>query len=369
MCSGAPGLSIFSAPLQNISHEVTVVNVEVPVRVFKGGEFVDDLKLADFIITEDGISQKPLAVYLIGKAAVRRSQGAEGFRPDVQNRHFVLFFEMDDYLPELEKAIDLFFHEVLAPNDSVQIITPEGAVQLKKGALAKTSRSDLARQAKERIRRDIRAGSRRLRSLIEDLRMIQVFAESADGGIIAMQQKNISNQIFDLKAFDYGSLEALSLFLARLEGSKQVFLFYQKEEYLMPGYSPEGVERGASFDPGRIRKLFADASAAVHFLFITKTKADLPPIEYRNLGEARRVDLGQEFYQVFRELTVVTGGLLDTSANAAAAMRRAADAAENYYLLYYQPKAYKRDGRFKAIRVDVARPGLRVLYRNGYIDQ
>lgn len=363
----APGFRGPHAAAQQIAHEVTVVNIEIPVRVFKGDAFIDDLTLADFEITEDGIPQTPLAVYLIKKAAVQMSQGSS-FRPDVEKRHFILFFEMDDFLPELEEAIDVFFNTVLTPNDTVRIITSQSAVQLKKDALVKSTREVMARQVKERLRKDFRAGSQPLRSLIEDLRMIRTFAVSPDDEFTVFQQKMISNQIFDLKSFDHTRLEALAKFLGSIEGSKQVLLFYQKEEYLITGYDPDGVQRSVDFEPGRIRNLFADASAAIHFLFLTKTKADVT-VEYRESGEARKVDLGQEFYQVYRELAAATGGLIDSSANAAAAMKRAAEAAENYYLLYYQPSAYKKDGKYKSIRVDVKKPGLRVLHRSGYIDR
>lgn len=39
-------------PLQ---HEVRVVNIEVPVRVYKGEAFVDSLTLGDFEVLENGI--------------------------------------------------------------------------------------------------------------------------------------------------------------------------------------------------------------------------------------------------------------------------------------------------------------------------
>ena len=39
---------------QELAHETIVVNVEVPVRVFKGGTFVDNLIIDDFEVYEDG---------------------------------------------------------------------------------------------------------------------------------------------------------------------------------------------------------------------------------------------------------------------------------------------------------------------------
>jgi len=63
----------------------------------------------------------------------------------------------------------------------------------------------------------------------------------------------------------------------------------------------------------------------------------------------------------------VTGGLKDTSANAAASFKRAVDFSESYYLLYYTPKDYKADGEFKKIKVKVKGQNYRITHRAGYI--
>ena len=49
------GLTLFA---QEIQHEAIAVNIEVPVRVFKGKNFIDNLTIDDFEVYEDGILQK-----------------------------------------------------------------------------------------------------------------------------------------------------------------------------------------------------------------------------------------------------------------------------------------------------------------------
>ncbi|MBU4494181.1 MAG: hypothetical protein KJ874_02660 [Acidobacteria bacterium] len=46
-------------------HEVIVRNVQVPVRVFSGNDFVSDLSIEDFEILKDGVPQKVEALYLV----------------------------------------------------------------------------------------------------------------------------------------------------------------------------------------------------------------------------------------------------------------------------------------------------------------
>lgn len=45
---------LFSIFPQQLSHEVRVVNIAVPVRVYNGDKFIDSLKLEDFELFEDG---------------------------------------------------------------------------------------------------------------------------------------------------------------------------------------------------------------------------------------------------------------------------------------------------------------------------
>jgi len=52
---------------QEITHETIVVNIEVPVRVFDRGKFVENLTIDDFEVYEDGKLQNVVAVYMIKK--------------------------------------------------------------------------------------------------------------------------------------------------------------------------------------------------------------------------------------------------------------------------------------------------------------
>ena len=72
-------------------------------------------------------------------------------------------------------------------------------------------------------------------------------------------------------------------------------------------------------------------------------------------------------FNTFREMSQSTGGLTESSANIAFTLEKAAAASENYYLLYYSPKNYVADGKFKEIKVRVKNQNYRVMHRAGYI--
>ena len=84
-------------------------------------------------------------------------------------------------------------------------------------------------------------------------------------------------------------------------------------------------------------------------------------------GELQLANLSAELFGAFHEMAKTTGGITDSSANIASSFERAAIASENYYLLYYSPKNYKADGKFRNIKVKVKGKNYRVTHRAGYI--
>jgi len=78
------------------------------------------------------------------------------------------------------------------------------------------------------------------------------------------------------------------------------------------------------------------------------------------------VDKSEDIYSAFREMAKATGGRTESSANAAFAFKRAVDASESYYLLYYSPLNYKKDGKFHNIKVKVKNKSYKVTHRAGY---
>ena len=77
-------------------------------------------------------------------------------------------------------------------------------------------------------------------------------------------------------------------------------------------------------------------------------------------------DQSNEIYDAFKEIAKTTGGITDSSRNPGFLFRKAADASENYYLLYYTPKNYSADGTYRKILVKVKGEKYSVTHREGY---
>jgi len=391
-----PGLPVFS---QEIQHEAIAINIEVPVRVFKGDTFIDDLTVDDFEVYENGVLQKIDALYLIKKTAIKREESElpkeearKVFAPKV-SRHFVLLFEVNEWLPKLGEAIEYFFENVFVPGDTLNVVTPRTTYNYKSDSLEKLSKKIIAAQLSKKLRRDTMLESAEYRNLIKEIEDLFAARDILDD--VWENQLSIAQDLLrrleDLRYVDEQRLLQFAEYLKQREGQKIVFLFYQKE--MLPQFSPKYLNdlsanlggredllmkltdltafyrRDITFDVNKVKQSFSDSSISIHFMFITKThqhSLDITRMDSMSTTNIRYVEQSEDIFSAFKEVAEATGGLTQSSFNASFAFKKAADASENYYLLYYSPKNYKMDGEFKDIKIRLKGKKYKVTHRAGY---
>jgi VWFA-related protein len=370
------GVLVLTLLPQELHHTAGVINVEVPVRVFDGDRFVDDLGINDFEVFEDGKPQKIVALYLIRKTEVRKEESAAvpkaepapktKFVPET-SRNFLLMFELHDPMPKVDEAIDYFFKEVFHKGDRVTVVSPKGTYQFKQETFDGIRPAEVARQIKGRLRKDIILGAMEYKSLIQDIKDL-LKNEDMDGEVQGRLIMNDIRQLRDRLTVNDQGIRRLAQALKAQEGRKIIFLFYQKEEIVSytSKYDAESW-RPIDYNVKDIEKLFADASLTVNFIFLTNSTTSTFDITDQHPTGLSLMDLSDSLYGAFREMSHASGGTTESSANALAAFRKTATASENYYLLYYVPSEYKADGKFKEIKVTVKGKHYQVSNRSGYI--
>jgi hypothetical protein len=397
-------LAVFAR--QQVREESLVINVEVPVRVFKGSSFVDTLNAADFEVYENGAPQKIEAVYLVNKRMIARREEEKKFRPETA-RNFYLLFEITEYVPRLDEALRYFVFDVLAPGDNIILVTPLKTYRMLSEAVAAKRKEDLFAQFQGILRRDCSMGTSEFRSIVQDLeRLARALSQQVAGSPVistpetplrmdgmtspenegrtiddlVQRYSMLLSQLDTIRSLDPQKVLDFANFLKGVEGQKNVFLFYQRE--FIPKIEPkilyqymelyqdrpdiqhqiielfEFYRRELTFDPELIKKAFADAAVSIHFLFLT------PPAEV--IPGVRLEEQSDDIYSAFREVARASGGFIESSANPSRLMKNAVEASENYYLIYYSPQNYVRDGAFREIKVRVKDAALRLVHRLGY---
>lgn len=352
---------------QEIQQEAVAINIEVPVRVYKGNNFVDNLTIDDFEVFEEGIPQKIEAVYLIKEAAIKRENRPEPEQirsePEV-SRHFLFLFEITDYLPKIKEALDEFFLNVIVPGDSLIVATPLKTYNLKDDAFSKLPKDKIAELLNEKVREDVIKGNADYNSLIRELSSPLTSTRE-----IRMM---ILRQLRDYKQFDEQGLLQSAEYLKGMAGQKHVFLFYQKEGIPisrdMDIFDRVELIKEINFDEDKIKEAFSDSSISVHFLYITKENSTAYDLSNpRAMRDMEILDQSASIFGAFKEMAEVTGGISESSQNISWSLNQAVQASENYYLLYYTPQNYTVDGKFKKIKVSVKGQNYRVIHRSGYI--
>jgi hypothetical protein len=399
------GIILTAFPQEAFKEVSLVVNIEVPVRVYDDSVFIDDLTINDFEILEEGIPQKIEAVYLIKKMAVERSEEKRRFNPDTKRNYF-LYFEVASYQPRIGEGLAFFINNIFSPQDDLYITTPLQTYRMKKGALQIKSKEDIVKELVKIIRGDTEKGNQEYRESIRTLSDLSqrlavslgaspeqstsapVMAlprtfpqdETLELEMLLLQYSDVLAKLENLRRVDQIKLLDFAKYLKNRVGQKYVYMFYQSE--FIPKVDSRIVSqfetlyndnpamlqrmsslfdfftREKSFDVDKVKMAYSDASTSIHFLFLSER-----PLEEEGV---RMVEHSEDIFSAFREMAMATGGLVVSSRNPAYAFQRALDASENYYLLYYRPKDYVVDGKFKEIEVRVKDKNYKVIHRAGY---
>jgi hypothetical protein len=382
--------------------DVTVTNISVPVRVYHDAQFVDNLTIADFEVLDNGVPQKVEALYLIKSTDVARKEAPADVQ-DPLNRHFYFLFQITEYDARITDAIDYFFKEVFLPGDQLTLMTPAKEYVLAHTAVKNKSPESLAREMQNVIRGDTSMGASNYRALVQDLQRIvrAIYVAGSFGSqtgdtsgsttgsaaqgfqlpTLLANYRQTLEKLDQVRFVDEKKFLGFAQRLKRLNGQKHIFFFYEREyrpelservvNQMMSMYQDEPnilgdlqdlfqfYQRQPRFDPYRMKVYFSDASGLLHFIFMDRQVQSITGVNMREQSE--------DVFSTFVEVAQATGGLVNSTNNPGFALQNALKYSDTYYLLYYSPAKYVKDGQFKTIQVRLKNPDYRVLHRAGYI--
>jgi len=379
-----------AVPAARIGRGTTIAPIEVPVRVFDGTRFVDDLKLGDFEIYENGLPIPPDSLFLVKGQSIARREGQETVQPNT-SRMYYLMFQTVDWDPNLAEAINHLFSSVLLAGDAMTLVTPTKPYALQKDALATKSSSQLSKAMQDILKKDIQKGGGQYRNITRELiRLTRSIGNVGAGGTdeiegeldsestmgIGLEQqldhyRNALMTIESLRIVDEKKLLAFANLLKTVPGRKTLFLFYARE--YRPEINPKAIQtlmglyqdnptilgnlmdlfqlykHETTFNSDLVKKAFVDAGIVFHFIFMEKKSQ-------RVFGAYMR-EQSEDIFPGFREIAAATGGITETSQNPAVSFARASAASGDYYLLCYVPPTSGAGPGFRTIQVKVNRPG------------
>ena len=368
---------------------INSVRVDVIVTDRQGNP-VNDLKLEDFEIAEDGKPQKPETMRLVKidattapsytQRTIRTRLDEETAAADENSRIFVFF--LDDYHVRKESSMSVrrpiieFINNQLAPNDLVGVmypLTPIDAVTLTRNHQSVINTiekfegrkynydpiNDLERayvykltpDVIERLRRQVsltavRGISTKLGSLREGRKSLILVSEGYSALLPPQMRSDLAGGFGDPGratrdpfAGDNNPLEERAQFTAMtdlLQELQDVFAAANRNNTAIYAVDPRGLSTG-EFD------ITSNISMSTSQSYLNASVDSLRTIAENTDGRAivNRNDLAAGMKQIVRD-------------------------ASAYYLVSYTSNPAPTDGKFHAIRVRVKRPGVDVRARKGY---
>jgi hypothetical protein len=384
--------------------EVTVVAVEVPVRVLHKGQFVRNLTKEDFEIYENGILQ-PITGFEVRsrRISVPVDVSEEELKIQPEKRLFLLIFNIFDYQDYVGEAIDYFFANTFRKGDRVIVMTEGNLFPIDTGkGVAK-----VAQDVKNTLKQFKVISSMQILSAYQDLK------SEADRLILSLQGR--MGQAWDqaVMAFyrnyeriwleykrqfitpDLALYQSITKRIKVEEGEKWALCFQQRE--MFPELKNEGrLERlirelvdTPSEDPLKttqqrnvrsmqmelqrlfdvsgdvpteaLKNLFMEANITFHLLLL---KSHRPMVEQD--FELREV--AKDYEDCFRQISFSTGGHTVFSNKVVAAMEEASQTEDYYYMLVYSPK---EDPTKKPLSIDVKvkQKGLDVIHLKQFLQE
>jgi VWFA-related protein len=364
--------------------------VLVDVRVWdKGGNPVTDLKPDDFKVSEDGVRQE-ISSFSIEKVAQLEAAAAETGPPPTidlatlppntpqekvlkllqDRRLMVLFFDQSSMQPDdLIRALNSATHFVdqqMTPADLVAVVTYSSDLRI-----AQNFTND--RKQLDKILKRIQLG--------EASSLAEAGSEGDAGGTNTSGQEIVAQDVsaaftpdeteFNIFNTDekLGAIESLSQMLRGVPGRKSVIHFSS-------GLQRTGVDNQAELraaedaaNQSNVSLYTVDARGLVALPAGGDASSSAPAGTALYSGSAvnSQVTSLLDTRETLASLSADTGGRTFYDLNDfSTAFQRIQEDNSTYYLLGYSPSNTKSDGRFRRIKVEVSRPGVKVQARPGY---
>ena len=372
--------------------------VEVDVRVFDAdGRFVTDLTRDDFDLVEDGAPQQLQTVYLVEERERSRVTGitqqsaeprAAPAVPATARQTWVFVFDINHLTPgagfdRARQAVEEFIRDRFKDGDVAGVVAGSRMVNNRltsvREELVAATRSVKPLTETRNRQIDLTREWPRLLDEAEALRIANEDSETLNRAVsractedpdacrrvppdlqIREKARRLQRDIQQSTIQTLTALHALASGLAKMPGPKTIVFLsdgfvVQELETTLHQVVGQTARAGARIYAIDVRGLNRGRGAGI----IDQMQVDDP------YGAQVQFDLQAD---APNSLAVDTGGwMIRNENNIGRALDAVARDAGRYYVLGYQPTNAVFDGRFRAIKVGVKRPGLRVRARRGYL--
>jgi len=384
--------------------EVTVIAVEVPVRVIHKGQIVKNLTKEDFEIYENGIRQEITAFEIHSrKISIPKEISPEEMKIRPKKRLFILIFNIFDYNEALGEGIDYFFENFFRQGDQLIILTEDRMLNIEIGKGLSGMILDLKETLKKYKLISTINTFKSFRELrFEGDKLLSAFrgefgSENIDKAILMFYENYQRIWLDYRKQFitpDTDLYQSIIKRAKQIEGEKWAICFQQREMFpKLKNASRLDNEIsgwiGSQLDPVKqvmartvqakqwelqrifdisgnfptelLKNLFMEANITFHLILMKPFRT-----VFSRDFELREV--AQDYEACFKEISFSTGGHTTFSNKVSEALKEAAETEDYYYLLVYSPKE-DQSVKKREIEVKVKKRGATVIHLKHFFEK
>ena len=380
---------------------VTVTAVEIPVRVLHKGDVVKGLTKEDFEVTENGVRQDITGFEIVSRRIVAETAvPAGGLAIPAKPKLFVLIFHIFDYGDAVEEGIDYFFQSVYSPGDRLMVLAED--------RLLNVEPADDPAKFSKRVKDTLKAF--KSYSTASIIRAYMDLAHEAEKLHQYLQGQGYAswypmvNRFYDENqrvwndykrkffTLDMDLYKTLLQRIRTLPGDKWVLLFEQRQMFprlrrqgpmeveirtiLDNQTDPQGqalarqikttqlnlqksMDIVKGFPSDQLRELFLQAGITFHHIMMKSGRV-------LDSQDFELTDVGQDYEDCYRRISVATGGTSVFSNKVAEAIKEASVREDYHYLLAYTPQD-PSGSKERKIEVKVGRKDVDVVSLKQYV--
>ena len=365
--------------------------VSVALRAYDSGEFVGDLAKDAVVVTEDGQACEVAALRTVLNNKVKKVDGIKGMKP-AMNRNFILLYNINEYNSKIADTVDYFFEEVLKRGDQLILLTPLKPYTFSQQTLKGKSTEELIKAAKTVLKRDVAVGASTYLNVVEQMKQvvteIKMGVDSTATGMgrsstgsdmksLLIQYRQLLDNMRQSRKINDGLLLKFADIFKAQPGQTHLVIFYHQELRPIPVRRTmsnlqknkslkfdamdvfEADESKETMNVQMVGQTLVNSGIYTHLFYLTKPT-----------GRDRRFamkDNSQDVYGMLSKIADITGGVVETTAKAEAALKQVCAFCDNYYLVDFYSPAPQADGKFRTIGIEVKDRKVKTHYAKGYL--
>lgn len=261
--------------------------------------------------------------------------------------NYILIFQITQYDSKLGDAVDYFFKKMLKPEDQLSILTPARPYNFTSKTREAYTTDQLIAQTKKVLKRDTTVGAANYDQILQAMEAVvreisggtdSSYSMSGGGSgsdvkAQMLQYRQLLENLRTVRKLDENLFIKLAQFFKTLPGKNYLYVLYQEELRVIPSRQAmdnlrENVDYKADaaelfeeesseefMDVEKVGQVLKDASVTLNFLYINKQAKRRQGMQFK--------EFSGDVYNVLSKLAKATGGYLEATSKAAAALKKA----------------------------------------------